>query len=182
MITGLLIVITLLALGLVFSVIRGHAPRVDSWRAVDDALRSVDLVAFHNLTNPSDSDFLYRHLPRRDFRSVQRSRTWAALAYVRQVSANASILLRAGENARDARNAETNATANELIDLALQTRLLAFKLSLRLYTELIFPTRALSKRAADNHLLDRYSEMKESLIHLVSQQRPTMTSHISASL
>ncbi|MFZ0802262.1 MAG: hypothetical protein WAN70_08850, partial [Terriglobales bacterium] len=51
-------------------------------------IRSVDLRAFRNLTDPEEEEYLRLNLPPADFRRIQRERLRAAVEYIRCAAFN----------------------------------------------------------------------------------------------
>ena len=172
------IAISLLALALIFGVMRGNTRKVNGLDDLETRLKSVDLAAFLNLTDPEDLEFLRASLSRSEFRRVQRKRTIAALRYLSAVSHNAAVLLRMGELARHSQNIRTRQAGQELIDTALQTRMFVAVLYLRMVSDLVRP----SGMVQAQRLLEGYEDMKERLVHLVSIEQPMMTSRAATML
>lgn len=113
---------------------RGHVRRVSSGDDLRLQLRPVDLESFQNLMDPDDEEFLRTHLPRSEFRAIQRERLRTAAEYVSVVSHNAAVLLRFGEAARMSSDTEVAAAGTQLAERAIRVRIL----SLRALAELRF--------------------------------------------
>src|SRR5690349_21886050 len=92
-----LIAISVLTLGLfLFLAVRGRSVIVNDITELQGKTQPVDLLAFRNLISPLEEQYLREHLARSEFRSVQRQRLLAAIAYLDCVSNNAAVLLRLG--------------------------------------------------------------------------------------
>jgi hypothetical protein len=115
---------------------------------------SLDLAAFRNLVDPEEEIFLHSRLSAAQFRKIKRERTWAALAYVRDLSHIAlefSRFAHAAQNSPDPRLAELG---RQMAYGALSLRLLALQATGRLFVTATFP--ALPPRRPDS-LLEQYN-------------------------
>jgi len=124
---------------------------LDQARSLMDSL---DLAAFRNLVDPEEEAFLQSRLPADQFRKIKRERTWAALAYVRDLSRIAlefSRFAHAAQSSSDPRLAELG---RQIAHGAVSLRLLALQATGRLFVVATFP--ALSPRRPDS-LLDQYT-------------------------
>ena len=110
--TFVLIAIAVLALAFFLGMLRGRASAVADASNLRGRTRSLDLVAFRNLVDPDEENYLRERLPRGEFRALQRERLRAALDYVQCVAANAAVLQRVGEAAR--RSEETSSAVPNL--------------------------------------------------------------------
>jgi hypothetical protein len=139
-ITPVLIVISVLALAFfLLQAVRGRGPAVHDISELQGKTRPVDLLAFRNLTSPAEEQYLREHLPPRDFRSVQRQRLLAAIAYLDCLSDNAAVLLRLGEAARRSPNSQVAEAGLLLVNNALRVRLYAFSARVRFYIAFLWP-------------------------------------------
>jgi hypothetical protein len=103
------------------------------------AIRSLDLDAFRNLVDPGEDAFLRSRLPASQYRTIKRERTYAALAYVRELS-NASLQFTAiGEAARRSPNPDVAASGRQIANSAISLRLAALQASVRLRISAVFP-------------------------------------------
>jgi hypothetical protein len=135
-----LIVTSLIALAFFSSVmVRGRGTAVNDISELEGKTQPVDLLAFRNLTSPVEEQYLREHLPRPVFRSVQRQRLLAAIAYLNCVSANAAVLLRLGEAARRNPNLQVADAGLRLVNHALRVRLYVLPARLRFYVAFLFP-------------------------------------------
>jgi len=103
------------------------------------ALRSLDLDAFRNLMDPGEDAFLRSRLPASQYRTIKRERTYAALAYVRELS-HASLQFTAiGEAARRSANPAVAASGRQIANSAISLRLAVIEASIRLRFSAAFP-------------------------------------------
>ena len=139
-ITLALIVISIVALALfLFLAVRGRGATVNDITELKGKTQPVDLLAFRNLTSPVEEQYLREHLPPREFRSVQRQRLLAAIAYLDCVSINAAVLLRLGEAARRSPEPQIAEAGLLLVNNALRVRVYALSARLQFYVAYVFP-------------------------------------------
>ena len=117
---------------------------------------SLDVEGFKNLVAPSETVWLGTTLPGRAFRSVQRRRIVAALAYVSAAASNATLLMRVAESVRESQDQEASRAAQQLSSLALRVRFFAMMARLRLARAYVWPSRT---GLLDPMLADRYSAL-----------------------
>jgi len=174
----ILIVISVAALGLLFSVARGRSASVNSLEELRGHTRPVDLESFRNLIDPAEENFLRANLSPRNFRIVQRERLRATLQYVQWASQNAAVLLRLGEAARGSADPQIAQAAQVLIASALRLRLYALLTVPKLYVGIALPGAKLSP----GHLVERYQKLSSQAGQLVVMQNPSRTPRLSAVL
>jgi hypothetical protein len=126
---------------------RGRGSPVTDVDALQGRTQPVDLLAFRNLTDPAEEQYLRDHLPAREFRVVQRKRLWAAIAYLDGVAANAALLLRLGEAARRSANPQIAEAGLLLVNNALRVRLYAISAQVRFYAAILLPGMRISPAA-----------------------------------
>jgi len=115
-------------------------------------LRSVDLDAFRNLTDPAEEEFLRAQLPPREFRRIQRERLHAALDYVACLASNSGVLLHAGQSARQSADPQVAAVGANLVDNAVQLRMQSFQTMVKLSLGMVFP----GLRVSAGRIAERY--------------------------
>ncbi|HWH58044.1 MAG TPA: hypothetical protein VN682_10465 [Terriglobales bacterium] len=115
-------------------------------------LLPIDVDAFRNLIDENEELYLRERLPGGEFRRVQRERMLAAVEYVRAAYANAGILVRIAEAARESADPKTAEAAGKLFDNAVQLRWYAVQVIPRLYFKMLFP----GTSRAPRNLFDRY--------------------------
>jgi|SRR5271170_3425447 len=126
---------------------RGTAPQIEH-------IRSVDLLAFRNLMDPEEEEYLRCNLSPADFRRIQRERLSAAVEYIRCAAFNAAVLMRFAEAARRSPDPVTTQAAIRLIDNAIRLRGYAFRAIPKLYLAMVFPGRRIpSARVAESYEL-----------------------------
>jgi hypothetical protein len=99
----------------------------------------VDLESFQNLMDVADEEFLRSHLPRSEFRAIQRERLRAAAEYLSVVSHNAAVLLRFGESARMNPDVEIAAAGAQLAERSIRVRILALRALVELRIAVAIP-------------------------------------------
>jgi hypothetical protein len=132
-------------------------------------LRSVDVDAFRNLTDPDEEEYLRDHLGAGDFRKIRRARMLAAIEYVSCVAQNAAILIRLGDAARRSSSPSTAEAGEKLVDTAIRLRLYAFHAMVKLYLGLVLP----GARISPARIAENYEQMTRLVVMLgVFQQAP----------
>lgn len=142
----------------------------------NDQLELIDLAAFQNLVDPSETAYLRHRLPASEFRRVQRARLRAMASYVQAAGRNASALLRIGQSALTGSDAQTSQAARELVDNAVLLRRNATFALCRIYVALAWPNAGL---AADP-ILHNYERLNGSAMLLGRLQNPAAPGHSSA--
>jgi len=177
MTTILLIVAVLVFMGFVLVSVRGSASVKGTLDDVGSATRPVDLLAFQNLVDPEEDEFLRSRLPAREFRRVQRIRLRAAVDYVERTASNAAVLLRVGESLRgqDPALAEMG---REIVTASLRLRVNALMVLGILYFRICFP----SVTAPVQQVSARYEELRTQFARLARSQRPADAGHLLAAL
>lgn len=110
--------------------------------SIDEArvlMGSLDIEAFRNLADPGEEAFLRSSLPPDQFRTIQRERAWAALAYVRTLSEIALEFSRFGHAALRSPDPHLAELGRQVAAGAVRLRLDALKASGRLFVAATFP-------------------------------------------
>jgi hypothetical protein len=141
-------------------------------------IQPIDVEAFRNLVDPAEDDYLRRRLPIGEFRLVRRERLRAMAAYVRTAGRNAAILVRRGQSALAAGDAQTVDAARRLVDNALLLRRNAAFALLRIYIALAWPN---SGGMAES-VLRGYEQLNGSAMLLGRLQNPGAPVRIAATL
>jgi hypothetical protein len=102
-------------------------------------LTPIDLEAFRALTDPEEERLLQDNLSRAEFREAQRLRIRAVKAYISAFSDNASVLMAAGQAARDDSDEQVAGWAREIIQRAMRLKIWCLLTTIRLNTALVFP-------------------------------------------
>jgi hypothetical protein len=160
-ITVILVLFALLAMGALIMAARGRSGTVTDVAELEGKLRPVDLLAFRNLVVAEEEEFLRSNLPAKVFRVVQKERIGAAVEYVQCVAQNASLLLRLGEAARASADPEIANAGRELVESALRIRIYALSAAMKLRARRVLPRLSVSPSAV--------SSSYENLTGLVSR-------------
>jgi hypothetical protein len=170
-----LVIVLVIAAALGLMVLVGAT--VGAWRRseANNQLEFIDLEAFRNLVNPSETTYLRHRLPASEFRRVQRARLRAMASYVHAAGQNATALMKIGQSALAGQDAQTSQAAHELIDNALLLRRNATFALFRIYVALAWPNAGL---AADPILHD-YERLNGSAMLLGRLQNPASPGHTS---
>lgn len=178
-ITAVLVVFVAGALWLLARAARGQsAISIATLVDLQGRTTAIDITAFRNLISSNEEEYLRHRLPAREFRSIQRERMRAAIAYIRGALQNAAILLRLGEAAQRSADPQLAAAGRTLVDTAIRMRLYAFFALLKLYLNLAFPGLRLSPSA----VADRYEGLTEAMARFTRLQQPGLVTRISLSL
>lgn len=102
-------------------------------------LTPIDLEAFAALVDPEGERFLKINLSPSEFRVAQRSRIRAIKAYISAFSNNASVLMAAGQAARDDSDEQVAAGAREITQRAMRLKIWCLFTMIRLNAALVFP-------------------------------------------
>ena len=156
---------------------RGHAEAISDIDQLSGRTQPVDLQAFRNLVDPAETEFLRRNLPSREFRAVNRERTYAAAEYVQRIAHNAAILLRLGQAARTNPDTEIARAAQSMVERSLAVRMLAMQVLIKLRIQAITGVDLFSL-----DLYDRYGRLTESVALFTRLQRPAFSSQVLAML
>jgi hypothetical protein len=149
-ITVALILFAAVAFGVIFYAARGRSAQVANVGELQGKIRPVDILAFRNLVDPEEEDYLRDHLSAEEFRFLQHERMSAAIEYVQCVAGNAAILLRLGESARLSADAEVANAGRELVESALKIRMLALSVGIKLRIRRVMPGLSVSPVAVSN--------------------------------
>ncbi len=167
----------LLAAVFFLRVSRGHAEAISNIDQLSGRTQPVDMQAFRNLVDPAETEFLRRNLPPRDFRAVNRERTYAAAEYVQRIANNAAVLLRLGQAARTNPDPEIGRAAQAMVERSLAVRMLAMQVLIKLRIQAVTGVDFFSL-----DLYDRYGRLTESVALFTRLQRPAYSSHVLAML
>ena len=174
----ILIVISVCALAVLFSMARGRSASISNLDDLRGHTRPVDLESFRNLIDPAEEEFLRANLSPQNFRLVQRERLRATLQYVQWASQNAAVLLRLGEGARNSTDPRISQAAHVLVADALRLRIYALLTIPKLYVGIAIPGAHLSP----GHLVDGYQKLSTQAGQLVVMQNPARTPRLSVVL
>lgn len=139
------------------------------------AIRPIDIVAFRNLIDPAEDEYLRHRLPPSQFRMVRRERLRAMAAYVQLVASNADLLVRVGEAAVASGDARLAEAAHELVNDALLLRRNATVALARIYIALAWPNSGF----AAIRVADRYEHLSSTAMLLGRLQNPSLPVRLS---
>ncbi|HLV89170.1 MAG TPA: hypothetical protein VKV39_19460 [Candidatus Sulfotelmatobacter sp.] len=168
----LLVIVAVISLVITvrIAISRSLAPAIDPAAVIEP----LDIVAFRNLIDPQENEYLRCRLPAREFRHVQRKRLTATAAYVRRASHNAAFLIRAGETALAANDAATSEAARQLVQQATLLRYNATLALFRIGCAWVWPT----ARSSGSPILDGYNQLSSSAMLLGRLQNPAASVRI----
>jgi hypothetical protein len=174
----LLVTFSVLSSVLLYKAARGHNIRIVGAEDIERLTKPVDLVAFRNLTDPGEENFLRGHLPAKAFARVQRRRMLAAVEYVQRVAWNSAVLIRLGELASAATQPEMVQAGMQLKNAALGLRILSLQAEGTLYLRAAFPNLQLSPR----DLVGHYENLREQVAAVCQLQQPASLAGAMAAL
>ena len=141
-------------------------------------VKSVDLEAFRNLTDPAEEQFLRERLEPAEFRAIQRERLRTAIEYVGGVSHNAAVLLSLGQTARQNPDPLISEAGRNLVDEALRLRLYSTLTISKLWMRYLFP----GTEFQPSGIVDRYQHVTEGAVRLGRLQYPERGGLLSRAL
>jgi hypothetical protein len=141
-------------------------------------VKSVDLDAFRNLTDPAEERFLRDRLQPKEFRTIQRERLRTAIEYVEGVSHNAGVLLTLGQSARENADPVIAEAGRNLVDEALRLRLYSVLTISKLWMRYLLP----DTEFQPSGLVDRYQHVAEGAVRLGRLQYPERGGLVSRAL
>ena len=147
---------------IVWWAVRGTMQPVHDIEEVRKFLQPIDLQSFQNLIDPAQDMYLRRRLTGKAFRTVQRARRVAAAEYLWRLAQNAGTLVRAGQCARAAANAQVASAGRSLASVAVMTRVLALLALARLSLGIAFP----QTTARCKPILEQYDVMTTMYMRL----------------
>jgi hypothetical protein len=133
------VIISLIALVLLVPLIVGRSRKPDL-DALAAQLQPIDVNAFRNLIDVREQNFLRQRLPASEFRKIHRERMLAAADYVWAAAHNSGILVRLAQAAQNDPDPAVAATADSLLENALDVRLYSLRVVPRLYLSMVFPS------------------------------------------
>jgi|SRR5580698_2546886 hypothetical protein len=139
-------------------------------------INPIDIEAFRNLADPSEDEFLRRHLSSGKFRHVRRERLRAMRAYIQVAGRNAAVLIEIAQAGLVSNHPPTAEAAARLVDQALLLRRNAAFALLRIQLALVWPTAGL----AAVPVLRGYETLNGSAMLLSRLQSPASPVRIAA--
>jgi hypothetical protein len=175
MILAIILVITA-ALALIFILGITVSRNLQISGADPHTIQPIDVEAFRNLVDPTETDFLRRRLPASEFRIVQRERLRATAAYIQVAGRNAAVLALIGQAALSTSDSQTAQAARQLVDNALLLRRNSAFALLRIYFSLAWPTSGV----AATRVLHGYEQLNGCAMLLGRLQNPAVPVRIAA--
>jgi len=175
--TFLIVVAAVLGLGSVVSVGLARRQRHTPKAALTE-LVPLDVEAFRNLTDPAEEDYLRRHLPPAEYRTVRRARLRAMAAYVHLASRNAALLAQIGQAVAMQKDPERARATRRMINDAFLLRRNATVALARIYLALVLP----GTGAALPRFQDQYMKVVASAMLFGRLQDPASASRFSLAL
>ena len=143
---------------------------------VPSRIQPIDVVAFRNLVDPAEDEYLWTHLSPARFRAAQRARLRARAAYVSVAGRNAALLVAMGQAALAANDEHTREAALRLVNDALLLRRNAAFAMLRIYAAMAWPSRQMPAAS----VLERYERLSSSAMLLGRLRNPAMPLRVAA--
>jgi hypothetical protein len=171
----ILVVAAILSLAVILGLAVSRGLQVSSTSSLAEQIQPIDVEAFRNLVSREEDNYLRRRLSTSEFRQVRRERLRAMAAYVQTAGRNAAVLIRIGQNAVAASDAQTAEAARQLVDQALQLRRNAFSALIRINLALALPNSSLSTAP----VLQGYERLNGSAMLLGRLQNPATPVRIS---
>src|SRR5262245_35572823 len=134
MITMIVIALALCALAVLYGAVRRRHQQSR------ENLQPVDVQALRTLMDRDDELFLREKLPYSGFRRLKRQRIRVTLHYVSRISANSSVVMRWGEEARLNADPQVAQAAAQVMELAAQIRLQCMIAYAKLVAEFAVPS------------------------------------------
>jgi hypothetical protein len=173
----MLVIAAALALVFIISVTLSRSLQVSRVNGLAGKIQPIDVEAFRNLVDPAEDEYLRRRLSASEFRLVRRQRLRAMAAYVQVAGRNAAVLVRMGQAALSAGDAQTAEAARRLVDSALLLRRNAAFALLKIYVALAWPNSGLVAAP----ILHGYVQLNGSAMLLGRLQNPAVPVRIAAS-
>lgn len=152
--------------------------RVSESTSLAETIQPIDVMAFRNLIDPAEDEYLRRRLPAAAFRLVRRQRLRAMAAYVQVAARNAAVLVRMGQAALPSADPQTAEAAQQLVDQGLMLRGNAAIALARIYIALVWPNSGLMATS----VLHGYERLNGSAMLFGRLRNPAAPVRISATL
>ena len=166
-------------IGILVFAIRGRVPQIANLGDVVGRVRPVNVSAFRNLASDETSTFLKRRVPAGLAPSLERERWRIASAYVRVIASNAAVLVQAGQLASRSHDPVLARRGAELAKIALQVRINALQLLVRVYIYSVLPRLASNVTA---EIPDQYLHLRTLIEGVCSIEQPTLAGELRARL
>jgi len=174
----ILVVSAVVALGIILRLAVMRSLQVRGSGELAAKICPIDIVAFRNLIDPAEDEYLHRRLPPGQFRVVRRARLRAVAAYIHVAGRNAAVLVSVGEAALAAGDPRVASAAQQLVNDALLLRRNTTVALFRIYLALAWP---LSGVAAVR-VVDSYEHLSGAAMLLGRLQNPAAPVRLSSPL
>jgi hypothetical protein len=174
----ILVIAAALALVVILRVALSRRLQVSAGHSLAGQIQPIDVMAFRNLVDPAEDEYLRRRLPAAEFRMVRRKRLRAMAAYVQTAANNAAVLVRIGQDASNLSDAHTLEAASRLVDDALLLRRNATFALVRIYIALALPNSGFGGAP----VLESYEKLNGSAMLLGRLRNPAAPVRIEVSL
>lgn len=156
MMTLIVIVLALCAIGLFYTAVRSRKKRATQ------KIRPIDMKAFRAITSRNDEMFLRNRLPHSEFSRLKRRRIGVTFLYVKRMANNAAVVIRIGEMARTSANPDVVRLAAQVSETASQIRLQCILAFAKLSIEFAVPSLQLNPATLE----PGYQAMRENIARL----------------
>jgi len=156
MMTLIVIVLALCAIGLFYTAVRSRKKRATQ------KIRPFDMQAFRAITSRNDEVFLRARLPHSEFYRLKRRRIRVTHLYVKRMANNAAVVMRMGEMARTSSNPDVVRLAAQVSETASQIRLQCIVAFAKLSLEFAVPSLQLNPATLE----PSYQAMRDSIARL----------------
>jgi hypothetical protein len=172
----ILVIAATFALILILGVTVSRSLQVSKHAGLAGQIQSIDVLAFRNLVDRGEDEYLRHRLSPAEFRAVQRERLRAMAAYVQTAGRNALVLVRIGQSALASGDARTSEAAHQLVDQALLLRRNCAIALIRIYAALAWPSSGLAAMP----VINGYERLNGSAMLLGRLQNPAAPVRIAA--
>jgi len=173
-----LVIAAALALIFILGAAVSRSLQISAGAGLAGQIQPIDVEAFRNLIDPAEDDYLRRRLSAPELRLMRRERLRAMAAYVQTAGRNAAVLIRMGQAALTAGDADTAEAARQLVDNALLLRRNATFALLRIYVALAWPNSGLAVAP----ILGDYERLNGSAMLLGRLQNPAVPVRLASTL
>jgi hypothetical protein len=167
MIVVFIAVFTVLAITGLFIAVRAQSQPIVSIDDLRARLNPIDLPALMNLIDSDEELYLRENLARRDFNFIRRKRLAATWDYLSRLSANAKLLVQAGQIIQHTSQGEQELEARALVADSVRLRTMVFVAKLSTAMKFVFPGTA----SPIAEVLTHYSQSRNSLEHAFAERR-----------
>ncbi len=164
--------------GSLYFFIHGQATKIQDPQELLKLTRPVDLEAFCNLMDLEEERFLRSHLDPERFSQAQKIKARVVLAYVQSLAHNAALLIQLGEAARNSSDAVQQTAGAQLVNAALEMRILSLIAMFKLQIAVLVPV----SQFGLGSLAESYSQLTTSAGSLFRLQSPASASRLLAAL